>query len=83
MYSNKTLSRIAGSLYLFNIAGILFGEFFVREKLIDWEDATVTAQNILANERLFRCGFVIDLMTQASFLFMVLIIYQLFKSVNK
>lgn len=49
MNSNRTLSRIAGSLYLFVIVGILFGEFYVREKLIVWDDATATAQNILAS----------------------------------
>ena len=83
MHANKTLSRTAGCLYLFVIVGILFGEFFVREKLIVWDDATLTAQNILAHEGLFRLGFVIDLTAQACFLFMILIVYQLFKSVNK
>lgn len=83
MNSNKTLSRIAGFLYLIVIAGILFGEFFVRENLIVWGDATTTAQNILANEGLFRLGFVIDLIAEACLLLVVLALYQLLKSVNK
>ena len=83
MNSDKTRSRTAGVLYLFVIVGIMFVEFYVREKLIVWDDATATAQHILANERLFRLGFVIELMTQACFLLMVLVLYQLFKSVNK
>jgi len=83
MNSNKNLSRIAGILYLFVIVGIIFGEFYVREKIIVWDDATATADNILAFEGLFRLGFVIDITAQACFLLMVLILYQLFKSVNK
>ena len=83
MNSNKTLSRTAGFLYLFVIVGMIFGEFYVREKLIVWDDATATAQHILAYEELFRLGFVIDLIAQACFLFMVLAVYQLFKSVHK
>jgi len=83
MNSEKTLFRIAGFLYLFVIVGVIFGEFFIREKLIVWGDPTATAQHILASEEVFRLGFVIDLMTQACFLFMVLVLYQLFKSTNK
>jgi hypothetical protein len=83
MNSSIKWSRTAGFLYLFVIAGILFGEFFVRSNLIDWGDATVTAQNIQANEGLFRLGFVFDLVAQASFLLLVLVLYQLLKPVNK
>ena len=83
MNSNKTLSRIAGFLYLIVIVGMIFDEFFVRGKLIDWGDATTTAQNILAHEGLFRLGFVIDLITQLCILLVALALYQLLKSVNK
>ena len=83
MNAPKTLSRTAGFLYLFVIVGMLFGEFYVRGNLIVWNDATATAQQILAHEGLFRIGFVVDLMTQAGFLFMALAVYQSFKSVHK
>jgi len=83
MNSKKTLSRTAGFLYLISIAGILFGEFFVRGNLIVWGDAAATVQNILAHEGLFRLGFVFDLIAQACFLLLVLALYQLLKPVNK
>ncbi|MGI9552454.1 MAG: DUF4386 domain-containing protein [Aurantibacter sp.] len=83
MNSNKALSRIAGSLYLIVIVGMIFGEFFVRGKLIVWGDAAATTQNILAFEDLFRLGFVIDLIAEACALLLVLALYQLLKSVNK
>lgn len=83
MYSNKTLSRLGGCLYLMVIAGILVDEFYARGNLIVWGDSTVTAQNILANEELFRLGFVVNLIAQACLLLLVLVLYQLLKSVNK
>lgn len=83
MKSNKKLSKIAGLLYLIIIIGILFDEFFARGHLIVWDNAAITAQNILANERLFRLGFVANLTAQACLLLMVLVLYQLLKHVNK
>jgi len=78
MNSTKTLSRTAGFLYLIVIVGMIFDEFFVRGKLIDWGDANITAQNILAHEGLFRLGFVIDLITQLCILLVALSLYQIF-----
>ena len=83
MNSNKKLSRAAGILYLLVIVGILFDEFYARGNLIVWEDATLTAQNILANEGIFRLGFVINLIAQACLLLLVIVLYQLLKPVNK
>ena len=83
MNSNQTLSRIAGFSYLVVIVGIIFGEFFVRGKLIVWGDGSTTAQNILANEGLFRLGFVVDIIAEVGFLIVVLALYQLLKSVNR
>ena len=83
MHSNKALSRIAGILYLIAIAGIIFDEFFVRGRLINWGDAEITAQNILTHEGLFRLGFVTGLIAQLCILLLSLALYRLLKSVNK
>jgi hypothetical protein len=46
-------------------------------------DATTTANNIMANELLFRMGIAGSLITQLFQIVAVLVLYQLFKSVNK
>ena len=46
-------------------------------------DAATTAQNILSNELLFRTGIINDLVSCIIWVFMVLILYRLFKSVNE
>ncbi len=83
MISNKNLARIAGLLYLIVIATGLFSEVFVRQALRVSGDALATAQNIQSHEMLFRWGLVADLVNFVVGLPSVLIIYFLFKRVNK
>ncbi len=61
LVSLHKLSKIAGLLYIFVIAGGLFAEIFVRQKLIVSNDPISTANNILSNEMLYRCGIVVTL----------------------
>lgn len=82
MRSPKALSRSAGILYLMVILGMLFNEFIVREQLIAWNNAKATAELLLANEGLFRLGFVVDLLAEASALLLALVLYQLLKPVH-
>jgi Domain of unknown function (DUF4386) len=83
MISDKNLARIAGLLYLIVIATGLFSEVFVRQALRVDGDALATAHNIQSHEMLFRWGFVADLINFVVGLPSVLIIYVLFKRVNK
>ena len=83
MLSNKKLARIAGLLYLVVIATGLFAEVFVRQALTVSGDAMATARNIQVAELQFRYGFVADLVNFVAGLPCVLIIYILFKPVNK
>lgn len=83
MISNKNLARIAGLLYLIVIATGLFAEVFVRQALKVSGDALATANNIQTSEMLFRWGLVADLINFVCGLPCVLIIYFLFKHVNK
>lgn len=59
--SPRTLARIGGALYLVIIFFGLFGEMFVRNRLIVWGDPTATAENILASESLWRFGIAAQL----------------------
>lgn len=83
MISDKKLSQIAGFCYLIVIATGLFSEVFVRQALTVSNDAVATAQNIQSNEMLYRWGFVADLLNFIIGIPCVLIIYYLFKNVNK
>jgi hypothetical protein len=83
MISDKNLARIAGFCYLIVIATGIFSEVFVRQSLNVSNDALTTAQNIKTHEMLFRWGFVADLINFIIGLPTVLIIYYIFKQVNK
>lgn len=83
MISDKKLARIAGFCYLVVIATGLFSEVFVRQALRVPNDALATAQNIQANEMLFRWGFVADLFNFVVGIPTILIIYHFFKKSNK
>ncbi|MHA2394976.1 MAG: DUF4386 domain-containing protein [Promethearchaeota archaeon] len=61
----------------------LFGIMYVPSTLIVPGDAATTASNIMGNELLFRMGIVGSLVTQLIHILVVLVLYQLFKSVNK
>ncbi len=83
MISNKNLARIAGLLYLIVIATGLFAEVFVRQAFKVSGDALATANNIQSSEMLFRLGVVADMVNFVCGLPCVLIIYFLFKRINK
>lgn len=83
MISNKNLARIAGLLYFIVIATGLFAEVFVRQAFQVSGDALATANNIQSSEMLFRWGLVADVINFVCGLPVVLIIYFLFKRVNK
>jgi hypothetical protein len=81
--SDNKLARIAGALYLVVIITGLFAEVFVRQKLVVSGNAVATADNIRSATSLYRLGFVADLVNFILGLPCVLIIYILFKKVNR
>ncbi len=83
MITDKNLARIAGFCYLIVIATGLFSEVFVRQAMTVSNDAFTTANNIKTHEMLFRWGFVSDLVNFIIGLPTILIIYYIFKRVNK
>jgi hypothetical protein len=62
MNSRVKIARIAGLLYLLIIIFGLIAQIFVRDNLVDYENATTTAKNILASELWYRFGFVSELL---------------------
>ena len=77
------LARTAGLLYLMVILFGVFAELYVRSGLVVPGDAAETARNIRAHRELFRLGFVSDLLMQASFFFLALAFYRLFRAADK
>lgn len=56
-------ARLAGFIYLLAIGTTLFGEFYVPAQLYVSGDVVQTANNIIAQETLYRLGFVGILIT--------------------
>ena len=76
-------ARICGLLYLINIACGLFGEVFVRARLLVSGDAMATAHNIMASESLFRLGIAGDLVMHITDLPTTLIFYFLLRPISR
>ena len=83
MNSIQKTARIAGLLYLLLIPLGLFGILYVPSTLIAPGDAAATANNIMANQALFRLSIVSALVVQLVNIFVVLLLYKLLKPVNK
>ncbi len=81
--SRKKIAKLAGLIWLLSAATASFGVVYVRPKLIVFTDAAVTANNILANESLFRLGIVGNLIGQILLLTFGILIHRLFKEFNK
>ncbi len=83
MSSKLKMARIAGLLYLLIIVFGLIAQIFVRDSLVDYNNATITAKNINASEFWYRVGFVSELMMLISDIGVTTILYLLLKEVNK
>jgi hypothetical protein len=81
--SPQTYARIGGILYLFIIVVGVFGELFVRGRLIVPGDAAATANNIMGSETLFRVGLAGELLGYASSGALAIILYFLLKPVSR
>lgn len=81
--SLKKTARLAGLLYLILVITGIYGIFFISSQTIVLGDAGATAQNILANEFLFRTGLINDLISNTIFVLLVLVLYRMFKQVNE
>jgi hypothetical protein len=83
MIPTKKTARLAGLFFLLMVVFGLFAEVFFREKLFASEDIVATANNILANDFLYRIGILSDILMSLSYLFTALALYMLLASVNK
>ena len=83
MTSRKQTARLAGVLYLvMGLAGA-FSIAFIPRIFVVRGDAAATASNIVASPLLYRLGIVADLVNQVGFILLVVVLYELFKDVNR
>lgn len=80
--SLKNTARIAGLLYLILIITGIYGIMYIPSQIIVPGDSVSTAKNMITNELLFRTGVLNDIISNTIFLFLVLVLYRLFKQVN-
>ncbi len=80
--SPRLMARIAGLLYLIEIAGHGYG-MFVLSSLVVRGNAAATAANILASEPLFRLGFAANFIAIAAYVGVTALLYVLLKPVNR
>ncbi len=78
----QTAAKWVGALYLIQMALAVFGESFVRSRLIV-RDAAQTAANLAGSETLFRLSIASDLLVYASVIGLVWGIYVILKPVNQ
>lgn len=81
--SLKKTARLAGLLYLLLVITGVYSIIYIPSQIIVPGDAVTTAKNMISNEFLFRTGFLNDIITNTIFLFLVLVLYRLFKQVNE
>jgi hypothetical protein len=81
--TQQTAAKVVGFLYLFAMALSIFGEGFVRGRLIVPRDAVQTAVNIAASETLFRLSIVTDLLLYVCDIVLFWGLYVILKRVNK
>jgi hypothetical protein len=79
--SPRSLARIAGLLYLTNLATI-FGALYLLNGLVVGNDAAATVHNFIAREADFRWGFAAELVSSASSVGVAALLYEVFKPVS-
>jgi Domain of unknown function (DUF4386) len=82
MNSTKKTARLAGFLYLLMAVAATFS-LNIPKGFIVPGDAAATANRIASSELFYRFCVVSDLAAQILFVFLVLVLYQLLKGVNK
>lgn len=83
MDSKIKVARIAGFLYLLIIGFGLIAQIFVRDSLVDYNNASITAKNIITSEFWFRFGFVSELSMLICDIGVTTILYLLLKDFSK
>ena len=83
MSSTKQKARLAGILYLLMGIPAWFSLMYVPSHFFVRDDPTATAGNIANGEFIYRLGILSELFSQTGFVLLVLVLYALFKDVDR
>ncbi|MCA6364645.1 MAG: DUF4386 domain-containing protein [Bacteroidetes bacterium] len=83
MSERKTLLRTAGILYLLVVVSGMYALAYVPSQLINRSNPVATFEQISGEETLFRSGIGAAIVCYAAFVFLPIVLYHLFKTVNK
>jgi hypothetical protein len=83
VYSLKKTARFAGLLYLIWIITGIYGILYIPSQIDMHGDAATTSQNILSNELLFRSGIINDIISNALWVLLALVLYRLFEQISR
>jgi hypothetical protein len=83
LLSRKKIARSAGLLYLLLVVTGFFSLRYVPRKLIAWDDASATFNNIVASETLFKLGILAGIIGYTGFLILPFVLYRLLHHVNR
>ena len=81
--SQRKAARVAGFMFLFAFIVPTLNWAFVLSKFIVEENVIATANNIIANELLFRIGITIELIMSVGLVVLATALYIILKPVNK
>lgn len=83
MNPDKRTARLAGALYLGVVVFGIFSIAYVPSRLIRWNDAALTLQNIQSSESLFRWGIAGGVACYLCYALLPLSLYRLLKPVGE
>jgi hypothetical protein len=81
--SQHKAARVAGFMFLFSFIVPTLNWVLVLSTLIDAKNVMATAENIMANQFLFRIGISIELIMSVGLIVLGLALYTILKPVNK
>ncbi len=81
--SQHKAAKVAGFMFLFSLIVPSLNWGFILSKLVVAENIIATANNIMANELLFRLGITIELIMSVGLIVLGLALYIVLKPVNK
>lgn len=83
MEPTKKTARVAGLLYFIVVLTGIFTLAYVPSKLIEWDNAAQTFDNLKDSETLFRLSIVAGVICYTAFLILPFVLYKLLSHVSK
>lgn len=74
---------LVGLCYFFGHIPAIFAEFFVTGRIIDYDNAAVTARNIVEHETLFRLGIASNLIVFMADVVLIAALYVILERINR